>query len=246
MRLKDKVAIITGSASGIGKSAALVFAREGAKVVVCDVNEENIEKTVADIKALGAEAMGIVIDVSKAPQVEKMVQKVHEHFGRIDILVNNAGITRDALLIKLSEENWDKVIEVNLKGVFLCTQAVAKKMVTQGKGKIINTSSVVGVYGNIGQTNYAAAKAGIIGMTKTWAKELGRKNVCVNAVTPGFIQTEMTAGLPEKVLTMMKDKTPLGRLGVPEDVANLYLFLASDESDYVNGQVIGVDGGMVI
>lgn len=246
MRLKDKVAIITGSASGIGKQAAITFAREGAKVIICDVKKDEVNKVVDEIKKSNGEASGFSVDVTNITAINDMVKQIVEKYGKIDILVNNAGITRDALLVKMTEEQWDLTINVNLKGVFNCTQAVAKTMISQGKGKIINTSSVVGVYGNIGQTNYAATKAGIIGMTKTWSKELGKKGINVNTVAPGFIQTEMTAGVPDKVLDIMKEKTPLGRLGLPEDVANVYLFLASDESNYVNGQTIGVDGGLVI
>lgn len=246
MRLKDKVTIITGSARGLGKSAAIIFAKEGSKVVVCDVNKEEVDKVVAEIKAAHGEAIGFGTNVADRAQVDEMVKKVMETYGRVDVLINNAGITRDALLVKMTEEQWDAVINVNLKGVYNCTQAVAKIMIEQGKGKVINTSSIVGVFGNMGQTNYAATKAGIIGMTKTWAKELGRKGISVNAVAPGFIMTEMTAAVPEKILTMMKEKTPLGRLGTPEDIANTYLFLASEESNYINGQTLGVDGGLVL
>ncbi len=246
MRLKERVAIITGSAQGIGKEAALTFAREGAKVVVCDVMEEAGRQTVKEIEDKGGVGLFVKCDVTSKSSVQAMVDQVVKEFGRIDILVNNAGILRDATLLKMAEEQWDAVINVNLKGVFICTQVVAKVMVEQGKGKIINTSSVVGLYGNFGQTNYVATKSGIIGMTKVWAKELGRKGVTVNAVAPGFIATEMVKQMPEKVLTMMKEKTPLGRLGEPRDIANVYLFLASDEADFVNGAVISVDGGVVV
>ena len=246
MRLKEKVAVITGSASGIGKQAAITFAREGAKVVVCDVNYGEVDKVVSEIKSGGGEALGFCTDVSDQKAVEEMINDIKEIYGRVDILINNAGITRDALLVKMTPEQWDSVINVNLKGVFNMTQAVSKIMIEQKRGRIINTSSVVGVYGNIGQTNYAATKAGLIGMTKTWAKELGKKGIGVNAVAPGFIKTEMTAKVPEKILAVMEEKTPLGRLGTPEDVSSLYLFLSSDESSYINGQVIGVDGGLVL
>jgi 3-oxoacyl-[acyl-carrier protein] reductase len=246
MKLKDKTAIITGSASGIGKAAALLFAKEGAKVVVCDVSTDGVNKVVEEINGAGGQALAFTVDVSNRESIDGMVKEVIEKFGEIDVLVNNAGITRDALLVKMTADQWDKVIDVNLKGVFNCTQAVVKSMISKGKGKIISTSSVVGVYGNVGQTNYAATKAGIIGMTKSWSKELGKKGICCNAVAPGFIQTEMTAAVPDKILDIMKEKTPLGRLGTPGDIASVYLFLASDDSDYVNGQVIGVDGGLVI
>ncbi|WP_027718920.1 3-oxoacyl-ACP reductase FabG [Desulfovirgula thermocuniculi] len=246
MRLKDKVAIITGGAKGIGRETALLFAREGAKVVIGDFDEEAGRKTLEDILALGAEALFCKVDVTDRVSVEEMVKKTKERFGRVDILINNAGITADALLTKMTDQQWDKVIDVNLKGVFLCTRAVAPVMIEQGYGVILNASSVVGVYGNIGQTNYAATKAGVIGMTRSWAKELGRKGIRVNAVAPGFIMTEMTARVPEKILELMKEKTPLGRLGQPRDVAAAYLFLASDEASFINGQVLGVDGGLVI
>lgn len=246
MRLKDKVTIITGGARGIGRETALLFAREGAKVVIGDFDEDAGRKTLDEILALGADAFFCKVDVTDRMSVEEMVKKTRERFGRIDVLINNAGITADAFLTKMTDEQWERVIEVNLKGVFLCTRAVAPVMIEQGCGVILNASSVVGVYGNIGQTNYAATKAGVIGMTRSWAKELGRKGIRVNAVAPGFIMTEMTARVPEKVLELMKERTPLGRLGRPEDVAAAYLFLASDEASFINGQVLGVDGGLVI
>ncbi len=246
MRLRNKVAVITGGARGIGKETALVFAREGAKVVICDTNEQVGQKSLKELSAINPEAMFFPVDVTDRAQVETMVNSVLARFGRIDILINNAGITQDALLHKMTEEQWDKVIAVNLKGVFNCTQAVLPSMAKQQKGKIVNAASVVGIYGNIGQTNYVATKSGLIGMTKGWAKELGRKGINVNAVAPGFIVTEMTSTVPQKVLDLMAEKTPLGRLGQPGDVANAYLFLASDESDYVNGVVLPVDGGLVV
>jgi 3-oxoacyl-[acyl-carrier protein] reductase len=246
MRLKEKVAIITGSAQGIGKEAALIFAQEGAKVTVCDVMEDAGQQTVKEIRENGGVGLFVMCDVTHRDRVRDMVDQVLKKFGQIDILVNNAGILQDATLLKMTEEQWDAVINVNLKGVFNCTQAVAKVMIDQGHGKIINTSSVVGLYGNFGQTNYVATKSGIIGMTKVWAKELGRKGINVNAVAPGFIGTEMVNRMPEKILTMMKEKTPLGRLGQPRDVANVYLFLASDEANFINGAVVSVDGGVVL
>jgi 3-oxoacyl-[acyl-carrier protein] reductase len=246
VRLKDKVCIITGGGRGIGKETALTFAREGAKVVICDVDEGLGNQALQDIQAAGAEALFFKVDVTNREQIKAMVDGTVARFGRIDVLVNNAGVTADALLVKMTEEQWDKVIAVNLKGCFNCTQAVVPKMIEQGKGAIVSISSVVGLYGNVGQTNYAATKFGVIGMTKTWAKELGRKGIRANAVAPGFTMTEMTQKVPEKILDMMKEKTPLGRLGQPKDIANAILFLASDEADYVNGAVLPVDGGLVL
>lgn len=246
MRLQSKVTLITGGAGGIGKETALVFAREGAKVVICDANEQAGLATWKEITAICPEALFFTVDVTKRKQVNTMVSEMLSKFGQIDVLINNAGITSDAFLAKMTEEQWDKVIAVNLKGVFNCTQAIIPTMVSQQKGKIVNATSLVGIYGNIGQTNYAATKAGVIGMTKTWAKELGRKGINVNAVAPGFISTEMTSVVPQKVLEQMTEKTPLGRLGQSRDIANAYLFLASDESDFVNGHVLSVDGGLVI
>jgi 3-oxoacyl-[acyl-carrier protein] reductase len=246
LRLKDKVAIITGAASGIGYAAAEAFGREGAKVAVADFNEELGLESVRSLTEKGYEASFFQVNVADRNSVDGMVSAVIMVYGRIDILINNAGITKDGMLSKLSIEDFQKVIDVNLTGVFHCTQAVLPTMVEQGYGKIINTSSVSGVYGNVGQTNYAATKAGVVGMTKTWAKELGRKGINVNAVAPGFIETGMTAKVPEKILDQMKMMVPLGRLGIPEDIANAYLFLASDESNYVNGTVIHVDGGIMM
>jgi 3-oxoacyl-[acyl-carrier protein] reductase len=246
MRVKDKVVIITGAGRGIGRVAAEHLAREGAKVVVADRDAASVAETAAAIKGQGGEAVGEVIDVTDRAQLEAMAQRVAEKWGRIDVLINNAGITQDATLAKMTEEQFDRVISINLKGVFNCTQAVLPHMVAQGKGKIINTSSVVGLYGNFGQTNYAATKAGVIGMTKSWAKELARKGITANAVAPGFILTDMTAAMPEKVLDLMKDKTPIGRLGQPDDIAKAYLFLASDDADFINGHVLSVDGGLVL
>ncbi|MFN3431909.1 MAG: 3-oxoacyl-[acyl-carrier-protein] reductase [Candidatus Sericytochromatia bacterium] len=246
MRIKNKVVIITGAGRGIGRVAAEHLAREGARVVVADRDEANVAETVAAIKGAGGEAMGETVDVTNRGQLEAMARRVVETWGRIDVLINNAGITQDATLAKMTEDQFDRVININLKGVFNATQAVLPHMTQQGKGKIINTSSVVGLYGNFGQTNYAATKAGVIGMTKSWAKELARKGITANAVAPGFIVTEMTAAMPEKVLGLMQDKTPVGRLGLPEDVAKAYLFLASDDADFINGHVLNVDGGLVL
>lgn len=246
MRLQNKVTLITGGAGGIGKETALVFAREGAKVVICDANEQAGLTTLQELAAICPEATFFTVDVTNREQVNTMVSETLAKFGQIDVLINNAGITSDAFLAKMTEEQWDKVIAVNLKGVFNCTQAIIPTMVSQQKGKIINATSLVGIYGNIGQTNYAATKAGVIGMTKTLAQELGRKGINVNAVAPGFIITEMTRIVPQKVLDQMTEKTPLGRPGQTRDVANAYLFLASDESNFVNGIVLSVDGGLVI
>jgi 3-oxoacyl-[acyl-carrier protein] reductase len=244
MRLAGKVAIITGAGRGIGREAAVLFAREGAKVVLADVDPQ-AEKVVGEIKEFRGEAIFVRSDVTNRESCAAMTAAAVNSFGRIDILINNAGITRDAQLVKLSESDFDRVVAVNLKGTFNATQAVAPQMIDQGSGRIINVSSVVGLYGNFGQTNYAATKAGVIGMTKTWARELGRKGITVNAVAPGFIQTEMTESVPEKVLEMMRGRTPLGRLGTARDVANIYLFLASDDAAYVNGTVVCVDGGLI-
>ena len=246
MRLLDKVAIITGGARGIGEATAKKFIKEGAKVVIGDINEEDIERTVNEIKEMGGQAAGIYVDVTKMDSVNRMIEFTLEKFGKLDILVNNAGITMDSTLLKMTEDQWDKVIDVNLKGVYNCGQAAAKVMVEQGSGVILNASSVVGLYGNFGQTNYAATKWGVIGMTKTWAKELGRKGVRVNAVAPGFIATPMVNKMPEKVINMMKEKAPLQRLGEPEEIANAYAFLASDEAAFVTGAVLEVTGGVVL
>ena len=246
MRLKDKVAIITGSGRGLGREAAVLFAQEGARVVVCDINEQAAADAAKDISDAGGAVMWARVDVTDPDSVRAMVDGAMERFGRIDILVNNAGITADAMLVKMTDDQWDRVIDVNLKGVFNCTRAVAPVMIQQGSGKIISTASVVGIHGNYGQSNYIATKAGIIGMTKGWAKELGRKGINVNAVAPGFTMTEMMSTVPEKVLTTIKEKTPMGRLGEPKDIAYAYLYLASEESNFVNGAVLQVDGGLVL
>lgn len=246
MKLENKVAIITGAGSGIGRATALLFAQEGAKVVVADINEKGGMEVVEEIKKAGGEGLFVGLDAANREQTKKMAKDTLEKYSRIDVLINNAGITQDALVSKMTEEQWDRVINVNLKGAFNCIQAVIEVMINQNKGVIINASSISGVYGNIGQTNYAAAKAGLIGMTKTLAKELGKKGIRVNAVAPGFILTPMTSKVPEKILEVMKEKTPLRRLGEPLDVAYAYLYLASDEANFVNGAVLGVDGGLVL
>ena len=245
-RLHNKVSIITGAAQGIGLATALKFAKEGAIVIVCDVKQAAIEEAVQQCKALGAQAVGYVMDVTQRAMVDAVVAKVQTQFGRIDVLVNNAGITQDARLVKMTIEQFDRVIDVNLRGVFHCAQAVTDTMLAQGQGVILNASSVVGIYGNFGQTNYAATKFGVIGFTKTWSRELGPKGIRVNAVAPGFIATPILATIPDNVLKEMESRVPLKRLGKPEEIANVYAFLASDEASYINGAVIEVSGGMTV
>ena len=247
MQLKGKTAVITGGSRGIGKSIALQLAAKGANVVVnYTARRESAEEVVKEIEAMGVSGMAVKADVSNGEEVENLVNEVLNKFGSIDILVNNAGITRDNLIIRMSEKEFDEVINTNLKGVFICTKAVSKVMIKQKSGKIINVSSVVGIIGNAGQSNYAAAKAGIIGFTKSIAKELAKRGINVNAVAPGFIETAMTSLLPEKVKEEFESSIPLKRIGKPEDVAKAVLFLASEYSDYITGQVINIDGGMVM
>jgi 3-oxoacyl-[acyl-carrier protein] reductase len=245
-RLQNKVSLITGAAQGIGLATALKFAREGATVVVCDINPQAVDAAVAQCQAEGATAQGFVMDVTQRTMVDSVVAQVMAAFGRIDVLVNNAGITQDARLQKMTLEQFDRVIDVNLRGVFHCSQAVADIMVAQGSGVILNASSVVGVYGNFGQTNYAATKFGVIGFTKTWSRELGPKGVRVNAVAPGFVSTPILQTIPEKVLAEMAQRVPMRRLGQPEEIANVYAFLASDEASYINGVVLEVAGGLTV
>lgn len=245
MRLHGKVAIVTGGGRGIGEATCLKFAQEGAKVVVADMS--GADDVAAKITAMGGDAISMSVNVTDPEAVTKMIDDTLTKYGKLDVIVNNAGITDDSQLLKMAEEQWDKVINVNLKGVFLCSQAAAKAMAAQGTGGVIlNASSLVGIYGNFGQTNYAATKWGVIGMTKTWAKELGRKNIRAVAVAPGFIMTPMTEKMPENVLDMMKEKSPLRSLGQPEDIANAYAFLASDEARFITGCVLSVDGGVVL
>lgn len=246
MKLDGKIAIITGAAQGIGKATALKFAQEGATVVACDLNQEAISAVVQACREKGSPAMGFTVDVSNHDAVVGMVAKVISQFQRVDILVNNAGITRDARLQKMTIRQFDDVIDVNLRGVFQLTQAVVDGMVEQGSGVILNASSVVGIYGNYGQTNYAAAKFGVIGFTKTWSRELGPKGIRVNAVAPGFIDTPILSTVPGDVLAKMQEQVPLRRLGKPEEIASVYAFLASDEASYINGAVIEVSGGMTL
>jgi len=242
-RLQGKVAIITGGANGIGKATAEKFIKEGAQVAIWDIVKDKGEEAA---KALGNNTKFYQVDTTSFEQVEKAAQQTHDDLGKIDILINNAGITQDATLSKMTIEQWQKVIDVNLNGVFFCTKAVSPFMVEQAYGRIVNASSVVGVYGNFGQTNYVATKAGVIGMTKTWAKELGRKGITVNAIAPGFIATEMVKSIPEKVINMLEGKTPLGRLGQPEEIANAYAFLSSDEASFISGTTLNVDGAVTI
>ncbi len=245
-RLENKIAIITGGADGIGKAASIRFSNEGATVIIWDMNEEKGKATVAEIKENGGDAEFIRVNTAKFNEVEAATNGVIGKYGRIDILINNAGITRDSTLKKMTPQQWQEVIDVNLTGVFNCTKCVSSYMVDKGYGRIVNTSSVVALYGNFGQTNYVATKAGLIGMTKTWGKELGRKGVTVNAVAPGFIATEMVKKMPEDVLKAMEQKVPVGRLGLPDEIGSAYLFLASDEAAYINGAVLSVDGGITI
>jgi 3-oxoacyl-[acyl-carrier protein] reductase len=275
MRLKDKVAIITGAGRGIGRATALRFAQEGAIVVLADIDMTFIQAVAHEINlangqgqamigekvrsgnggskpnsdhAISAmqQALPLQVDVTDQQSVKQMVETTVEHFGRIDILINNAGIVRDAQLVNMTEEVFDLVIDINLKGVYNCAHAVAPVMVEQGSGVILSTASVVAPYGNFGQTNYVASKAGVIGMTKVWARELGRKGIRVNAVAPGFIKTRLTEGIPDKVIEKITQRIPLGHLGEPEDVANAFVWLASDEARYVTGHSFAVDGGAVI
>ncbi|QWC95423.1 3-oxoacyl-ACP reductase FabG [Polynucleobacter paneuropaeus] len=239
-RLKDKVAIITGAAKGIGFATAKRFAEEGAKVMIADISMEAVKTAAAQIP--NAEAF--VVNVTDRASIQIALDQILERHGQIDILINNAGITKDARLIKMTEAQFDAVIDVNLKGVFNCTQLVVPHMLEKGKGAVVNASSVVGIYGNFGQTNYSATKFGVIGFTKTWARELGAKGIRVNAVCPGFISTEMVKAMPDNILQDIEKRSWLGRLGTPEEMANVYLFLASDEASYVNGVALEASGGI--
>ena len=242
---KGKVVLVTGGARGIGREIALAFAQYGAKVAICDLNEDALKETVSEIEDVGGEGMYVIANVTLADDVENMVDKVVDKWGRVDILINNAGITRDGLLIRMKEEDWDAVLGVNLKGVFLVTRSVAKLMMKQRSGKIVNIASVVGVMGNVGQANYSASKGGVIAFTKTVAKELATRGINVNAVAPGFIQTKMTEVLSEDVKKRLMDTIPMRKLGQPKDVANACLFLTSSLADYITGQTLLVDGGMI-
>ncbi|MCS6989274.1 MAG: 3-oxoacyl-ACP reductase FabG [Chloroherpetonaceae bacterium] len=244
-RLEGKVAVITGGAQGIGKATAEKFASEGASLAIWDLNEQKGRALVEEMERKNVRARFQSVNVADYESVERAAKEALAEFGKIDILINNAGVTRDASFLKMTREQWQQVIDVNLTGVFNCAKAIAPLMVERKYGRIVNASSVVGVYGNFGQTNYVASKAGVIGMTQVWARELGRKGITVNAVAPGFIATEMIQTIPEKILEAIKEKTPLQRFGTPEDVANVYCFLASDEAAFINGAVISVDGGYI-
>ncbi len=246
MLLADRVAIITGGAGGIGRATVLRFLKEGARVAIWDVQRQRGTALEAECRSHHLPAYFLEVNTADYAAVEQAARQTAEHFGHIDILVNNAGITRDATLKKMTAEQWNEVIAVNLTGVFHCTKAVYPYMEARGWGRIINAASVVGLYGNFGQSNYAATKAGVIALTKVWAKEFGRKGITANAVAPGFIQTEMTEALPEKVLQMMREKAPVGRLGTPEEIAAAYVFLASPEAGFINGAVLSVDGGLTL
>jgi 3-oxoacyl-[acyl-carrier protein] reductase len=244
MRFQDKVVLVTGAAQGIGKEIALNFAKEKAKVVIFDVSRQDLAVTAKEL-AEHSECESYLVDVTDSGQIEAAVNKIIDKFSKIDIVVNNAGITRDGLALRLSENDWDRVLAINLKGAFLCSKVCAKYMVKQRSGKIVNISSIIGITGNAGQANYAASKAGLIGVTKSFAKELGSRGICVNAVAPGYIKTKMTDVLPEKVKEQMLGMIPLKKLGTPGDVAQAVLFLASSAADYITGQVLVVDGGMI-
>lgn len=246
MDLKGQIALITGGAQGIGKELACVFAEHGANIIIGDIQRETLDSTVSELKKFKVEVEGYILDVSNFNSCEKAAQKAIDKFGRIDILVNNAGITKDTLLLRMTEEDFDRVIKINLKGTFNCTKIISRIMMKQRYGRIINIASVIGLIGNAGQVNYAASKAGIIGVTKSVAKELGSRNVTVNAIAPGFIETQMTDVLPEEVKSKMLESIPLKRIGTPTDVAYAALFLASEYASYITGQVLVVDGGMVM
>lgn len=242
---EDKVVLVTGARRGIGREIALTFAREGANLAICSLSCPP-DDLAAEIKCLGREVISLKVDVANSAQVDEMTKKILDKFKKIDILVNNAGMTQDNLLLRMSEDNWDRVIAVNLKGTFNVVKSVSRAMLRQRQGKIVNIASIIGLIGNVGQANYAASKAGIIALTKSLAKEFAGRNICVNALAPGFIDTDMTAALPDDKKKEMLERIPLGRFGRPGDVANTCLFLAGGASDYITGQVVVVDGGMVM
>ena len=246
MPLKGQTAVVTGGARGIGKEISLALAREGANIVIADLIAEQSEETAEEIKKLNCKALIQKVDISKTADVENMVQNTINEFKTLDILINNAGVTRDTLMVRMKEEDWDFVLKVNLTGTFNCSKAAAKYMMKQRKGRIVNIASIVGVMGNAGQANYSASKAGIIGLTKTSARELASRNITVNAVAPGFIDTEMTRSLNENIKQQLKEQIPVGKLGRPEDIANCIKFLVSDDASYITGQVIHVNGGMLM
>ncbi len=242
--LKDKIAVVTGASRGIGKSISLALAKQGAKIVAVDITLKGMDELLAEIKALGSDGIAVEGNVTVAADTEKMIEQAVATYGRVDILVNNAGITRDGLLMRMKDEDWDAVLSVNLKGAFLCTRAVSKVMTKQRYGRIINIASVVGQMGNAGQANYCASKAGLMGLTRSNARELAKRNITVNAVAPGFIVSDMTEALPEKVKQEMAAQIPLERFGTADDIANAVVFLACDASEYITGQVLAVNGGM--
>ena len=244
MKLAGKVALVTGAAQGIGKAVALLLARNGADIVVSDINLEKAEETAKEVQALGRKALATKVDVATLGDVEKMVEAILVQFGKVDILVNNAGIARDKLILRMTEEDWDAVLNINLKGTFNCTKAVVRHMSKQRSGKIVNIASVVGEMGNAGQGNYAASKAGVIGFTKTIAREFAQRGINVNAIAPGYIETPMTDALPDKAKEELKRLIPMDRLGKPEDVAEAVLFLVSEASSYITGHVLNVNGGI--
>jgi len=244
MNFDGKVVVVTGGAQGIGRQIAIDFAKLKAKVIILDLFEQALKEAQEEISSHG-ECTYYVLDVTNGAQIEETINKIIDNSLKIDILINNAGITKDNLALRLSESDWDKVLTVNLKGAFLCSKQCIKRMVKQRYGKIVNISSIIGIIGNSGQANYSASKAGLIGLTKTFARELGSRNICVNAVAPGYIQTKMTDVLPDKVKEEMLKRIPLNRFGRPEDVANAVMFLASDRAEYITGQVLVVDGGMI-
>jgi len=246
MRLEGKVSIITGGAQGIGLATAEKFAAEGARVVICDVNQDVISGVVNEFKQSGIDVDGFKADVTNQADISNMVNLVISRYGQIDCLVNNAGIVRDARMVNMTEEQFDSVIDVNLKGTYNCAKSVFPHMMEQQSGVVLNASSIVGIYGNFGQTNYAASKFGVIGMAKTWAREFGRFGIRVNAVCPGMIKTDILSDIPDKVLENIVSKVPMGRLGAPSEIANTYAFLASDEASYINGAVIEVGGGATL
>jgi 3-oxoacyl-[acyl-carrier protein] reductase len=244
LKLAGKVALVTGAAQGIGKAVALLLAQNGADTVVSDINLEKAEETAKEIQSLGRKALAIKVDVAQLGEVEKMVEASLAQFGKIDILVNNAGIARDKLILRMTEEDWDAVLNINLKGTFNCTKAVVRHMSKQKSGKIVNIASVVGEMGNAGQGNYAASKAGVIGFTKTIAREFAQRGINVNAIAPGYIETSMTEALPDKAKEELQRLIPMDRLGKPEDVAEAVFFLVSEASSYITGQVLNVNGGI--
>ena len=246
MQLANQVAVVTGGARGIGREIALTFARAGADVALFDVNPEQLAHTAEELRQLGRRAEGVVVDVTDGKQVEEGVAKVLDKLGKIDILINNAGITKDGLIVRMDDAQWDRVLNINLKGTFLCTRAVAKQMLKARRGRIVSIASIVGLIGNPGQANYAASKAGIIGLTKSVAKELASRGVTVNAIAPGFIKTEMTETLPEQVRQRLTAAIPMGTLGEPKDVAEAALFLVSEAARYITGHVLVVDGGLAM